>query len=91
MRVGQVHPPKGLKGTPGEDNGHTDSDGNELSNLKLSQARAEAVRTYLINQGVAADRLVAVGFGEAMPVESNATAQGKANNRRVEFLIAKQE
>lgn len=71
--------------------GHTDSDGNELSNLKLSQARAEAVRTYLINQGVAADRLVAVGFGEAMPVESNATADGKANNRRVEFLIAKQE
>ena len=71
--------------------GHTDSDGNELSNLKLSQARAEAVRSYLVKQGVSADRLVAVGFGEGMALESNDTAAGKANNRRVEFLIAKQE
>lgn len=71
--------------------GHTDSDGKEQSNLVLSQARAEAVRTYLINKGIDESRLVAKGYGEAQPVDDNGTAEGKANNRRVEFVILEQD
>lgn len=68
--------------------GHTDSDGSDSSNLRLSQARAEAVREYLISRGsVASVRLGAEGFGETMPIDTNRTAAGKANNRRVEFRI----
>ena len=68
--------------------GHTDSDGSDSSNLRLSQARAEAVREYLISRGsVASVRLGAEGFGETIPIDTNRTAAGKANNRRVEFRI----
>ncbi|MCP4805096.1 MAG: OmpA family protein [Proteobacteria bacterium] len=70
--------------------GHTDSDGSDASNKKLSQARAEAVKTYLEGKGVASDRLTAVGYGEEVPVDSNKTREGKANNRRVEFVITEQ-
>jgi outer membrane protein OmpA-like peptidoglycan-associated protein len=65
--------------------GHTDSDGDDASNLKLSQARADAVKTQLTSMGVDAARLTAKGYGEAKPLDSNATPEGKANNRRVEF------
>ena len=59
--------------------GHTDSDGSDSSNLRLSQARAEAVREYLISRGsVASVRLGAEGFGETMPIDTNRTAAGKA-------------
>lgn len=65
--------------------GHTDSDGNDASNLSLSKKRAESVKTYLISKGVSASKLSVDGKGESEPVASNATADGKAQNRRVEF------
>lgn len=66
--------------------GHTDSAGTDKYNLGLSQRRAEAVRDYLIRQGVAADRLTAKGYGESMPVADNKTAEGRFKNRRVELI-----
>ncbi len=67
--------------------GHTDSDGSESYNLELSRRRALAVSQYLSDHGVAPSRLLARGFGEAQPIASNATAPGKAQNRRVELHI----
>jgi OOP family OmpA-OmpF porin len=65
--------------------GHTDNVGAEASNLELSQARADAVLTYLTSKGVAPERMVAKGYGEWLPVAPNTTAQGRAQNRRVEL------
>ncbi len=65
--------------------GHTDNDGDDAHNMKLSGERALAVKRWLIASGVSADRLVAVGFGETRPIADNATAEGKAQNRRTEF------
>jgi outer membrane protein OmpA-like peptidoglycan-associated protein len=65
--------------------GHTDSRGDPFVNKQLSQVRAEAVRLYLIQQGVAPDRLTAIGFGEEQPIETNNTAAGRQKNRRVEM------
>ena len=67
--------------------GHTDSQGGDSANQRLSERRAEAVRAYLIENGVASDRLEAVGFGEMRPIASNRNADGRAENRRVEFHI----
>lgn len=67
--------------------GHTDDVGPDDKNLKLSQARAEAVRAYLISKGVAPERLEAVGFGETKPLVPEKTKEARAKNRRVEFLI----
>jgi OmpA-OmpF porin, OOP family len=67
--------------------GHTDSQGDDGFNLKLSQRRAEAVRTYLIKRGVTADRMQPKGHGETVPLADNRTATGRAQNRRVEFVI----
>jgi outer membrane protein OmpA-like peptidoglycan-associated protein len=67
--------------------GHTDSRGNDAYNLDLSQRRAEAVRQWLINAGVAAERMVAKGYGETVPLASNKTKDGRARNRRVQFII----
>ncbi|MBQ0788061.1 MAG: OmpA family protein [Oceanihabitans sp.] len=69
--------------------GHTDSDGPKSSNQLLSERRANAVRDYLISNGVNAERLVAAGFGEDYPIDSNATRAGKKNNRRVEVKLRK--
>ena len=69
--------------------GHTDSDGKDAMNQKLSEDRAGAVKNYLIENGIAADRLTSSGFGETKPIDSNKTAKGKANNRRVEVLLVK--
>jgi OOP family OmpA-OmpF porin len=66
--------------------GHTDSDGDDALNLKLSQARADAVRSQLISMGIDASRLTAKGFGKTKPISDNTTPEGKANNRRVEFV-----
>ena len=67
--------------------GHTDNVGDASANQSLSQARAEAVRVYLRSNGVLDSRLRAVGYGQTRPVESNDTAEGRAQNRRTEFKI----
>jgi len=66
--------------------GYTDNIGSDPDNLKLSQSRAESVRAYMILKGVAADRLTAVGYGADRPIGDNATAAGRASNRRIEFV-----
>ncbi len=66
--------------------GHTDSDGSNEANRVLSQRRAQAVNTYLVDQGIAPERLVTVGYGESRPVVSNDTVDGKRRNRRIEFV-----
>jgi len=65
--------------------GHTDSQGSDAYNMKLSDARANVVRNYLIKKGVPATRLTARGYGETAPVADNATPEGRALNRRVEL------
>ena len=67
--------------------GHTDNVGSATYNRRLSQARAESVRAYLIEKGVAEQRVVAKGFGPDRPTASNDTAEGREKNRRVEFNI----
>jgi outer membrane protein OmpA-like peptidoglycan-associated protein len=68
--------------------GHTDSVGSDALNDKLSQARAESVRNYLMEAGIAASHLTgATGYGKHQPVADNATAEGRAKNRRVEIVI----
>ncbi len=73
-----------------EISGHTDNTGTSESNLELSDQRAKAVYDYLINKGVAADRLISVGYGETLPVADNATEAGRKENRRTEFKILTQ-
>lgn len=69
--------------------GHTDSQGSDAGNLELSQARAEAVRSYLVGKDYQADLVTARGLGASQPVADNATAEGRANNRRVEIVIVR--
>ena len=69
-----------------EVDGHTDSDGDDASNMKLSQDRADAVRTQLISMGIDGARLTSKGYGETKPIADNSTLEGKAKNRRVEFV-----
>ena len=69
--------------------GYTDKRGDAQSNLQLSQARAEAVRQWLIRAGIGPHRLVAVGFGGEQPLASNDTEEGRAQNRRVELVVVK--
>lgn len=67
--------------------GHTDAIGSAQTNQALSQARAEAVRAALVARGIAAERLAAQGFGPDRPIGDNATAAGRAKNRRIEFKV----
>jgi OmpA-OmpF porin, OOP family len=68
--------------------GHTDSNGTESQNLLLSQDRADAVKDYLVrNAGVNVERISSIGYGEARPVASNETAEGRARNRRIDLII----
>lgn len=70
-------------------NGHTDSDGKEKYNLRLSLNRASTVKKYLIdNHAVSPDRLKVVGYGESMPIKPNTSARNKQLNRRVEIVVA---
>ncbi|MEM7089948.1 MAG: OmpA family protein [Pseudomonadota bacterium] len=66
--------------------GHTDSDGSDAANRALSERRARAVNNYLVDRGIASERLITVGYGESQPVVSNDTADGKRRNRRIEFV-----
>jgi outer membrane protein OmpA-like peptidoglycan-associated protein/uncharacterized protein YidB (DUF937 family) len=74
-------------GTKVEIGGHTDNTGDAAANLKLSEARANAVRGKLVELGVAADMLIAKGYGDSRPVADNATEEGRAKNRRMEFTV----
>ncbi len=77
-----------LKGRKVEVIGHTDNTGLRASNVSLSQARADAVRSYLASKGIAPDSVLTSGQGPDRPVASNATVDGRARNRRIEFRIA---
>jgi outer membrane protein OmpA-like peptidoglycan-associated protein len=67
--------------------GHTDSTGSEQHNQALSERRARSVETFLIGRGVDPARITAVGYGESMPVASNASDSGRQQNRRVDILL----
>jgi OmpA-OmpF porin, OOP family len=69
-----------------EIDGHTDNSGNTAHNLTLSQQRADAVKDQLTTMGIDPSRLTAKGFGDTKPIDNNNTPEGKANNRRVEFV-----
>jgi len=70
--------------------GHTDNQGTQEYNQKLSEARAKAVLDYLVDRGIDRKRLSCVGYGKSMPVADNATAEGRQKNRRVEYRIVAQ-
>ncbi len=72
-----------------EISGHTDNVGNEADNVRLSTARAESVKAYLVAQGIVAERITAKGYGSSRPVASNDTDEGRAKNRRVEVTIVR--
>jgi OOP family OmpA-OmpF porin len=65
--------------------GHTDNVGNRDANLRLSRARADAVRAYFIAKGIAASRLTSVGLGPDQPIAPNDTEEGRAKNRRIQL------
>ena len=68
--------------------GHTDSTGTDAINNPLSQRRADAAKAYLVSQGVAGSRIATSGAGSTQPIASNATVDGRAQNRRVEIFVA---
>jgi outer membrane protein OmpA-like peptidoglycan-associated protein len=70
-----------------EISGHTDNTGSQVMNQKISEQRAKAVSDYVISQGINKDRIVSKGYNSKKPKASNATAKGRAENRRVEFLL----
>jgi len=72
-----------------EVSGHTDNSGNRQSNIRLSRQRAESVKQYLLDQGIAPDRIITKGYGPDQPIVSNDTSEGRAKNRRIEFLRIK--
>lgn len=69
--------------------GHTDSNGTDEHNLELSQRRADAVRNYIVEKGYGADLVKSSGIGESRPIADNKSTEGRANNRRVEIVIAR--
>jgi outer membrane protein OmpA-like peptidoglycan-associated protein len=72
-----------------EISGHTDSEGTDTYNQKLSEGRAQSVVAYLVSKGISVERILAVGYGETRPIESNLTESGRSQNRRVEFTLLK--
>jgi len=69
--------------------GHTDSQGRETTNQKLSESRASSVKDYLTTIGMSGSRLSSVGYGELRPISSNKTRKGRQENRRVEISLKK--
>ena len=69
--------------------GHTDNVGDDNANLILSKQRADAVRDYLVENGISADLLETKGYGESKPIASNKTEEGRRKNRRVEIKFIK--
>lgn len=70
--------------------GHTDSQGSASYNQSLSERRAQTVRDYIVSRGIAADRVTSVGYGPTRPIADNGSAEGRANNRRVEIVVEPQ-
>ena len=70
-----------------EVSGHTDNQGDENANKALSQRRADAVKAYLVSQGITASRMTSVGYGASKPLDTNDTDEGRQKNRRTEFRI----
>ena len=70
--------------------GHTDNRGGRAYNLRLSQTRADSVKTYLVGKGISSDRMEAKGYGPDQPIDDNKGAAGRERNRRVEFMITQQ-
>jgi len=71
--------------------GHTDNIGDDESNLKLSEARAETVKNYLVSKGISPNRIVSTGYGENHPIDTNSTPEGRQKNRRTEVRILDEE
>ena len=67
--------------------GHTDADGDQNANQALSEKRAQAVADYLVRGGLPANRFTPVGYGSTQPVAGNDTDEGKAQNRRIDFVV----
>ncbi len=67
--------------------GHTDNTGSDALNMRLSKDRAESVKAYLVAKGANASRIEAIGYGESQPISTNTTAEGRQENRRVEFTL----
>ena len=70
-----------------EISGHTDKNGKEEKNIRLSQRRAEAVKSYLLDKGIKSNRIEAVGHGSSLPIADDATFDGQSKNRRIEFNV----
>ncbi len=81
---------KEKKGMEIEIAGHTDNVGTKEHNMALSQRRADAIRNYLIKKGANPNHITAVGYGDQQPIDSNATPEGRAKNRRIEVRITKE-
>jgi len=90
-RLNQVADALVAKGHPVVVEGYTDSRGSQTTNQALSQRRAESVRAYLVSRGVPEKTISAQGMGADRPVAENTNAEGRANNRRVEIVVAKNE
>jgi outer membrane protein OmpA-like peptidoglycan-associated protein len=88
-RLDQVADALVAKGNDVVVEGYTDSKGSQSKNMDLSQRRAESVRTYLVSRGFPSEKIQAHGMGADRPVADNTSAEGRANNRRVEIIIAK--
>jgi OOP family OmpA-OmpF porin len=71
--------------------GHTDNVGDSLFNQRLSLDRVNAVRDWLVNHGASPKRITTIGYGQSRPISSNATEEGRAKNRRIEFIVTKRE
>ena len=82
-----LRPPRPTEGLKIGVNGHTDNTGDDAANMRLSEERALSVKNYLVGKGLPTERLTAKGFGETQPAADNATAAGKAANRRVAIIL----